>query len=160
MAHASTIVALVLTLACVLPAGAAGTVEVAYIEPEHFSDVGRSVIDRERTLKSMSDYLQSLGRQLPDGQTLKLDITDIDLAGEIEPLGWNELRVLRGRADWPHLKLRYTLAEGGRTLKAGDAQLADMSYLFELRGYQSAQGELGYEKRMVRKWFDQTFITP
>ncbi len=151
--------ALVLLAAAVLPAQA-GEVEVKFIEPDKFSDAGRSRLDRERTLKGLGDYLQALGRELPEGQTLRLEVTDLDLAGNLEPFGWrrmDEVRVLRGRADWPHLNLRYTLQAEGRTLKTGDAHLADLSYMYALRGRELGQGDLAYEKRMVRRWFDETF---
>jgi hypothetical protein len=97
---------------------------------------------------------------LPDGQTLRLEVLDFDLAGTLEPFGFGDLRVLRGRADWPRMTLRYTLQSDGRTLKAGHAQLSDMNYRFDLRGYELRQGELGYEKRMVLQWFDQNFAAP
>lgn len=151
--------ALVLLAAFALPAQA-GEVEVKFIEPDKFSDAGRSSVDRERTLKSLGDYLQALGRELPAGQTLRLEVTDLDLAGNIEPFGWrrmDDVRVLRGGADWPHLNLRYTLQAEGRTLKAGDAHLSDLSYMYALRGRDLGQGDLAYEKRMVRRWFDETF---
>ncbi len=137
------------------PAQAGGGVEVNWLQPEQYSDAGRSVIDRERTLKSLAMHIQTLGRQLPDGQTLRLEVLDLDLAGEMEPWGWHELRVLRGRADWPRMTVRYTLQAGGQTLKAGEAQLADMSYLDRVR-----DGELAHEKRMVDRWFKTTFVAP
>src|SRR5687767_14299106 len=94
----------VLCGAAMLPAHAAGQVEVSYVKPEEFRDAGRGAIDRERTMATLTQYLQQLSKRLPDGQTLRLEVTDIDLAGEIHPsLRLNDLRVLRGGADWPHL---------------------------------------------------------
>ena len=137
-------------------AHAAGSVEVQWLKPDTYADAGRSSVDRERVMKSLSEHLQELGKQLPDGQLLKLDVTDLNLAGAIEPFRWHDLRVLRGRADWPQMSLRYTLTADGRTLKSGDAQLQDMGYMF----YNSAslrQEDLGYEKRMVEQWFKAEF---
>ena len=145
------------------PAAAAGRVEVKFVDAAQFTDAGPSVIDRERTLHSLSAYLQSLGPALPDGQTLSLDVLDVDLAGEVEPLrwGWSDLRVLRGGADGPHMTLRYTLQAAGHTLKTGQAQLSDMNYLFASRGYPVRQsGALPYETRMLRQWFDENFAAP
>lgn len=138
-------------------AQAAGQVQVRWINPEQFSDIGRSAIDRERTMKLLDEHLQRLGRQLPDGQTLLIEMLDLDLAGEIEPLGWQPLRVLRGRADWPRLTLRYTLQAAGATLKTGEARLAEMNYLAAPRLAASHLGELAYEKQMVNRWFKDTF---
>ena len=133
-------------------AQAGGSVEVQWLKPDTYTDAGRSVVDRERVMRSLGEHLQRLGKQLPDGQLLKIDVTDLNLAGAIEPFRWHELRVLRGRADWPQMSLRYTLGAAGRTLKSGDAQLQDMGYL------QRTQPEdLGYEKRMIDQWFKAEF---
>jgi len=139
------------------PVLAAGTVEVSWVQPETYSDAGRSVVDRERTMKSLGEYLTQLGRQLPDGQTLKLEVLDVDLAGEIEPMGWHDVRILRGRADWPHMTVRYTLQGGGQTLKAGEAQLSDMNYFAFQHGLGKYGSELAHEKRMIAQWFSDNF---
>ena len=137
-------------------AHAAGSVEVQWLKPDTYTDAGRSRVDRERVMKSLSEHLQKLGKQLPDGQLLKLDVTDLNLAGEIEPFRWHDVRVLRGRADWPQMRLRYTLTADGRTLKSGDAQLQDMGYMFS-NSASLRQEDLGYEKRMVDQWFKAEF---
>jgi hypothetical protein len=41
---------------------------------------------------ALGDHLKRWGRLLPDGQTLKLEVLDVDLAGEIEPYGWHQVR--------------------------------------------------------------------
>ena len=140
-------------------AAAAASVEVRYVEPDNFADIGRGTFDRERTMNALTAHLQKLGQTLPDGQTLRLDVTDIDLAGEIRPWGWHELRVLRGQADWPRISLRYTLLEGERTLKSGEVRLSDLAYMQTLHGRDRPGEELAVEKRMVRRWFAETFTT-
>ena len=145
------------------PAQAAGTIEVKYLAPENYTDIGFGTYERERTLKSLSDYVQTLAKQLPDGQTLRLEVLDIDLAGEWRHWGAQEVRVLRGRADWPHMILRYTLSAAPKgatasTLKAGDANLSDMSYLYTLNIGTQRYGDLAYEKRMLNQWFEQNFV--
>ena len=147
-----------LLAACVacaaLPSFASGQVEVAWIEPDDFADAGRSVVDRERTMSALGDHLKRWACLLPDGQTLKLEVLDLNLAGEIEPYGWHQVRVLRGRADWPQMKLRYTLLAQGSTLKAGEAHLADMHYRLGDR-----TSELAFEKRMLDQWFKKTIAS-
>jgi hypothetical protein len=142
------------TMACAAPALAAGSAQVSYVQPEMFTDAGFGSFERERTLQSLTQHLQALGKRLPDGQTLRVEVLDVDLAGEVWPRGANEVRVLRGRADWPHMSLRYTLLDGSRTLKAGDAQLADMNYLFDAHRL-TQYGDLPYEKRMLDRWFKE-----
>ena len=138
------------------PAQAAGRAEVAWVEPERFVDIGRSAVDRERTMRSLGEHITQLAQRLPDGQVLQVQITDVDLAGEVEPLGWNQLRILRGRADWPQIALRYTLAgSDGRVLAERAERLADMAYLMRTR-----DGDLGYEKRLLDDWFKARFAAP
>ena len=75
-----------LLCAAALPqAHAAGSVEVQWLAPADYSDAGRSASDRERATRALGAHLQLLGRQLPHGQALKIVVTELDLAGEIEP---------------------------------------------------------------------------
>ena len=141
------------------PSGAAGNAQVSYVQPDRFTDIGFGSIDRERTLQSLTEYFDTLGKRLPDGQTLRIEVLDVDLAGEIWPRSAHEVRVLRGRADWPNMTLRYTLLEGSRTVKAGEARLADMAYLFNQQRL-SQYGDLAYEKRMLDRWFKQEIAPP
>lgn len=133
---------------------AAGSTQVSYVHPEKFTDAGFGSFDRNRTLQSLTQHLEALGKRLPDGQTLLVEVLDVDLAGEVWPRGAHEARVLRGRADWPHMTLRYTVLDGSRTVKAGEARLADMSYLFDQRRL-AQYGDLPYEKRMLERWFNE-----
>jgi hypothetical protein len=140
------------------PAAASGRVEVKFTNADNYTDAGRFSYDRERTLKAMGEFLQSLGKQLPAGQILKLEVLDIDLAGNIEHVRSSELRVMRGRADWPHLSMRYSLQGPGTSEKSGEADIADLNYLYDLRGPDAMNGELAYEKRMIQRWFHETLL--
>lgn len=142
-----------------LAAGAAHAgATVTYIEPDKFADVPFSPIDRERVLKDLSDHFAKLGQQLPAGQDLKVDVTELDLAGRVEPMrrSGNEIRVLRGRADWPRMHLRYSLTQDGKVVNSGEADLADMMYLDHVNQYDSGES-LRYEKQMIDDWFGKTF---
>lgn len=148
-----TAIALAAAVCAPLAAQAAGQVQVKWIEPEKYADAGRGALVRERTLQTLAEHLQSLGKRLPEGQTLSLEVTDVELAGEIDPFFrlHQDVRVLRGQADWPRISLRYTLSDGTRTLARGDADLSDPNYLY--RGLRISQrGELAYEKRMLDDW--------
>ena len=139
-------------------AQAAGTVQVNFVEPDKFSDAGRGALDLERTTQAFAEHLQALGKRLPDGQSLRLHVTDIDLAGELRPTRHgSEIRVLRGRADWPRVALRYELVQDGRTLKSGATQVADMAY--QQTSLSTQRGEAyAYEFRMLERWFKEQIV--
>lgn len=147
----------VATLLAAVGLPAAAEVEVRWLQPEQFSDAGRSPVDRERTMQTLGSHFARLGERLPVGQTLQVDVLDVDLAGELEPFRWNDARVLRGRVDGPHLSLRYRLHEGGRTLREGRADLSALGYLHELRTVVGRNHSLAHEKRLVERWFGETF---
>jgi Protein of unknown function (DUF3016) len=149
-----------LTVIASLTAGlaGAGVVEVAFEHPERFADADHG-IDAQGLRDALSSHLQSLGRrQLPERQTLRITVTDIDMAGERRPHfhGLYDVRVLTGRADWPRITLRYTLSEDGRVLASGTERLADMAYL--QRSMPGIQQAYGHERRMLSRWFDQRLI--
>ena len=143
-----------------LAAQPADKLTLVFTDAEHYADIGRGNIDRSRNIKTLSDYLQGLAKQLPDDQQLSLEVLDVDLAGELLFHGAQELRVLRGGADWPRIQLRYTLTRDGRTLKSGEAQISDLAYLYTLRGRAEFYGDLAYEKHMLQGWFQKTLLVP
>lgn len=145
------------TLGATMAAQAAGSVEVDFVRPASYSDIGFGVVDRERHLQTLQDHFQSLSDRLPGGHTLRIEVLDVDLAGEVWPTGDRQFRVLRGGADWPRMTLRYELRGPEGTLKAGEERLADMAYRVATRGEHRYQGTLGYERRMIDRWFADTF---
>jgi hypothetical protein len=153
-----------LSLAALLLAGTAGAacaqVSVSYVKPEEFVDVPRGELERERVLKEFTSYFSTLDKKLPAGQQLKIEVLDIDLAGRLWPRrsGGDDIRVMNGGADWPHMKLRYTLEQNGTVLRSGDGELSNMMYQQRFTRY-SDSDPLRYEKQMIDDWFDKT-ITP
>lgn len=141
-----------------LVAGSVGaTTTVTYAAPDKFSDLPFVPWDREQTLNDLTEHFSRLGASLPPGQDLRIEVTDVDLAGRLVPSARHgrDLRILSGRADWPRIELRYAVEQDGRVLKSGEARLADMNYL--MHGNRYFDGEpLRYEKQMIDEWFKQT----
>jgi hypothetical protein len=131
-------------------------VSVTYVKPDDYTDVPRNAIDRERVLKDFSAYFATLDKKLPAGQSLKIEVLDIDLAGRLYPrhMG-DEIRVMNGGADWPRMQLRYTLTQDGQTLRSGEEQLSNMNYQMSLSRYSDSE-PLRYEKQMLDDWFKKT----
>lgn len=137
------------------PARAAGTVQISFTQPERYTDAGLDTIERQRNLKQLAEYMQAWAERLPTGQQLDVEVMDVDLAGEQRlNVHYPELRVLRGRVDWPRMQLKWTLRQGAQTLRGGEEHLADMAYL--MMSGRLRQGEsLSYERRMLDDWADR-----
>jgi hypothetical protein len=136
----------------------AGTVEVQFEQPDRYTDAGsqREAMGVQATLR---DILQTLGTdRLPASQTLRVAITDVDLAGEIAPptRRMQDVRVMGRTPDWPRINLRYTLRDGERVLAEGSEVVSDMAYLSRSARL-AGRSSLPYEQRMISDWFDSRF---
>ena len=136
-------------------------VSVTFAKPETYNDMPWSASDKERTLKTLTEHFTKLGAQLPSDQHLKIIVTHIGLAGRIEPAAFRstqEIRIMRGRADWPSMQLQYSLESKGQVLQSGEDKLADMTYLDHHNSYPTNE-TFRYEKQMIDSWFQKKFIT-
>jgi hypothetical protein len=136
---------------------AAGTVQISFTDPEKFADVRDRAYRVEDNVKALEKVLADAARPyVADGQTLKIEVLDVDLAGETRPgARSSDLRVLRGRADWPRITLRWSL-EGDGPARSGQAVVQDMNYLKRAPApvYDT---HLVYERRMLDDWFREQF---
>jgi Protein of unknown function (DUF3016) len=143
-----------------LSAHADGTVEVSFVKPEQFADV-RSTYQRvdDGFLKALATHFQSAAApHVPDGQTLRIEVLDVDLAGEIRPrfAASYDVRVVGLGADWPRLKFRYSMSSASGAAELAEVQLSDMAYNFRSTGRYSKE-TLSYERRMIDEWVGKTF---
>jgi hypothetical protein len=140
-------------------AQAAGLVQVKFIQPEKFADVRDASLRMDDNLKTLQRVIEQVGAgYVADGQTLRIEVLDVDLAGEVKPSRrLQDIRVMRGRADWPRIELRYTLESPGAAVRTGQARIADMSYLHRLPPAAGADDALPYERRMLDEWFRTEF---
>jgi hypothetical protein len=148
-------------LAAAAAAQAAGTVNVSFVEPDKYYDSGNSQFDKPANLKTIEQFLQELGRRhLPDGQVLHIEVLNIDLAGYVRPTRQtSDLRIVRGKADWPSFQLRYALSAGGQPVKNGEERVADLNYSGHIATY-GTRDPLRYEKQMLESWFRARFTEP
>jgi len=154
-----TLVACCLLTCTSMAQAAAPNVEVNFIHPEKFRDASlrgegyRRGAD-EQVMKDLRTYLQVLGtRYLKAGQTLRIDIRDIDLAGRYEPWQTNaySVRFMRD-ITWPSIDLHYSLQQQGQVLRQADARVDDKFYL-QRPGRRGASDQLYAEKAMLNDWF-------
>lgn len=154
--------ALVLCLAAAAAAAQSATVSVTFADNGRFADAGRIAWEQEANLRVIAHHLQTLGeRRLPADQTLRIEVTAVDLAGEPEPSfrRGGDVRITRGRADFPRIGLRYTLESNGRVLKSGEETVTDLDYSRHV-GVRRTLEPLYYEKRMLEQWFQSRLVAP
>jgi hypothetical protein len=140
---------------------AGATVTVTFTKSDGYADMPFTPWEKERVMKDLQSHFDKLGAQLPQGQDLKVEILDIDLAGRIEPrIGVShDIRILKGGADWPIIQLRYSVESQNKVLKSGESRVADMTYLSHFNRY-SANEPLRYEKKMLDDWFKKVMADP
>lgn len=157
--RAKTFVAL---LAAALATTANGAVLVKFTEPDKYVDAGRYRFEATQVLAELEKHFQQLGaRYLHPDQTLRIEVLEVDLAGDERfRSGPNQdIRVLRGGADWPRMRVRYSLEGGGRPPLSGEENISDMNYLHRPITVRLNE-HLAYEKRMLDEWFRTKFAAP
>ncbi|GAB4042704.1 MAG: hypothetical protein Fur0014_15100 [Rubrivivax sp.] len=150
----SALAAAALALLTAGSAQAIGRAEVNFVQPERFADAGFGSLERERNLRLVADHFDRLARRLPDGHVLKVEVTELDLAGEVDTLSLHRIRVMGQLPDAPRMALKFELLKDGQVLAAGEDRLIDMSYPMSRAGGRDA-GPLPYEARMLERWFDE-----
>ena len=148
----SYLVAVLATLLVASASATAGTATVKYVNTERMTDVPRFQGDVESMQAQLLEHFNILASQLPQGQELKVEIIDIDLAGEVFPrVAIQDVRVKRGRADWPHIHLRFSIEQDGKVLSSGERQLTNAHYL---SGFNRYDREIyAHEKQLLDDWF-------
>jgi hypothetical protein len=118
--------------------------------------------EREANLKALGRHFEAMGpRHLGADQVLRVTVTNVDLAGEPQPSvqRGSDLRIVRGRADWPRISLRYILESNGEVLSSGEETVADLDYTHYVTLF-GTQEPLTHEKRMLDRWFRERFAAP
>ncbi|MFC0406875.1 DUF3016 domain-containing protein [Roseomonas elaeocarpi] len=140
----------------------AGEASVRFVAPERFTDASINGDHRvgadAPALQELARFIERLaGRGLPAGQTLEVEVTDVDLAGRYEPwrIDAQSTRIVTS-ATWPRIRLRYRLVEGDRVIRSGEDDVHDQT--FEMRPGRLTSGDrLFSEKAMLDDWFHAKF---
>jgi hypothetical protein len=106
---------------------------------------------------SIEKHVAKLAEQLPTAYKLNLEITELDLAGDVHFGGTNEIRVVKP-IYFPQLKLNYSLNnEKGEVIGEGsDIKLKDMGFMDKIKmGHDEA---FYYEKRLLTEWFGEEIL--
>jgi len=145
---------------------AAAKVEVEFVAPETFTDVKDALVATEKgrayTIEEVRRYLvETAARHVPEGQHLKITVTDIDMAGDYEFWGWaahSDIRIIKAIYP-PSIDLAFVLSEAsGSVLKEGERRLHDLA--FQMRIDLRDNDHLRYEKALIDDWLRDEFGAP
>lgn len=144
----------------------AAETEVTWHEPQNYTDIDPGDEHperfRERVFSALEETFARLGERLPDDQTLHITVTDLTLAGWVEPMrtygGLELVRVIRPLYE-PRMDLNYELVDAqGNTLKEGEAQLRGSRMLDQTSIRRvGTQNVVEYESNMIERWFRNEF---
>lgn len=137
---------------------AASAVHVRYAHPESFTEARQTPPGERQDARSylapLKHYIQHrASRVLQPGQQLSIVVTDVDRAGQYEPLfgaqnGW--MRVIRGTYP-PRIDLHFTLRNAqGTVVKQGTRKLLDLGFMDTISATDT--DPLRYEKALVDRW--------
>jgi len=137
----------------------AATANVEFEKPESFTDAGRKFPTSARleSLPFLREHLvKEVARRLAADQVLSIWITDVDLAGQLQPGGHSDVRIVKEIYP-PRIDLRFRLARAdGSTVKEGTRTLRDFGFLSN-GGPVDRQDDLRYEKAMLDRWLADEF---
>jgi hypothetical protein len=142
---------LALVTALISVGASAGEPVVKFTNVDDYTDFPYS--ESESLQKLISEHFIKQASSLPANVDLKVEILDVDLAGDIKAnfRSPTDIRVRKGMADGPEIKVRFTLTENGKVILSGEDTLSDAGYLQRTNRYYN-NDELRYEKQMIDDW--------
>ena len=161
-------------LLCATALQALAAVEVEFVKPENFTDISGRFKDA-REIQDNIAYLRAALIQrgeavLKPGQDMKITVTDVDLAGDIQsvvtggvvsgPTGAYSdapqlVRVAKPSSP-PAVQFSYVVTEGGKRVREGKADIMDRRFRERENRYWH-DDPLYYEKPMLDLWFSAEF---
>jgi len=154
--HLLTFVAMLFTVSSTF----AATSEVKWTNPDDYRDIRPGESHRkhfkERTFNTLEKHFAKLAEKLPEGQTLKIDVSNVDLAGDVNFGGARRYRLIK-EIYFPKMHFSYQVVDMNDVeISSGKADLKDMNFMSN-SGLRYRNKSLGYEMKMLDDWFKDTF---
>ena len=144
-------------------------IQIVWEKPEKFTDTRSASMSaskhRKHIFEQLEAHMAKLSNTLPKGQSLRLKVTNLDLAGRVEPGRFtglvntmDDIRVVR-EIDIPRITFSYELFSAkGELIKEDNVKLKDMNFM---RGpsIRAKDAPFAYEKRMLTQWFEDNLIS-
>jgi Protein of unknown function (DUF3016) len=139
------------------PVLAAPSVEVSFVDPDSYTDIGprASKAERATTLTELQKMFKAVGTShLKDNDRLAIEVLDVDLAGtpQLSRSRGREIRVSQD-VDAPRIRLRYTLLKDG-VWSRGEERITDLGHLWGIDRCKAGNG-LCRERKMIEEWLER-----
>ncbi|NQY63852.1 MAG: DUF3016 domain-containing protein [Alteromonadaceae bacterium] len=150
-----------LLLMCNSYTAIAAEAEVTWSNPDKYRDIRAGSENRKhfkaKVFNNLEKHFTKLAATLPENQLLKINVSDLDLAGDTMHGGTRNIRIVK-EINYPRIKLTYQLVDKGNktVISSGDVSLKDMNFM-QARRLRYQRDFLGYEKKMIDKWFFKLF---
>ncbi|WP_333608338.1 DUF3016 domain-containing protein [Arsukibacterium sp.] len=149
-----------LALSC--SATAAAKLELAFSEPEKYTDI-RSATEskarfQQRVLNRFEQFFTELANQMPEGYQWQVTVTDIDLAGDVDYFAGGAGQAMRIVKDIhsPAIRFSHQLRDQyGEEVLSADERLRDMGFMHRLSST-GIRPEFEFEQKMLEDWFSKT----
>jgi hypothetical protein len=105
----------------------------------------------------LEKHFLKLAKALPESQILAIEVTDVDLAGDVHTGGIRQIRVVKDLY-FPKIKFSFKLINTEKAvIQSGNANLKDMNFMMASR-LKYRNKALGYEKQLLDDWFKGAFV--
>lgn len=139
----------------------AADVKVTWKEPNKYRDINPGTEGKKRfqknTFEALEKHLIKLAKALPESQLLEIEVTDVDLAGDVHASGMRDIRVVKDLY-FPRMAFSFKLTNAEHvTIHSDIVDLKDMNFMMGTRSrYRNKL--LGYEKKLLDDWFKDEFL--
>ncbi len=161
---AALVAAMPLAKAATRASAPAPRAEVAFVDPEKFTDARDSYTasdaGRDAVLDQIREYFVDESRRLiPEGTKLFVSVNDVDLAGDFEPwrgARWDDVRIVKDIYP-PRISLSFRLTDAsGKVVKEGKRDLRDLAFMMKVT-MAFRDDPLRHEKALIDDWFREEF---
>lgn len=140
----------------------AGEVKVEYKDYKKFTDMKPANEPRgsyeKRTMASFDEIFADLAKQLPEGYSWSVVVTDIDLAGDVNYMFTQTGQAIRVIKDVfiPRINFSYKLLDQNKAVVAeeDELKLKDMGFMTRITNVRGNQ-PYEYERVMLERWFKE-----
>jgi hypothetical protein len=142
------------------PLAEAAEVNVTWTNPDEYRDIhagnGSKKHFRKTTFKELEKHISKLAKKLPDNQKLEIEVTNIDLAGDVNIGGVRQLRIIKD-IYYPRFEFEFKLLAADDTIILTKKEnIKDMGFMVH-NHLKYRNQSLGFEKQLLDEWFQKAF---